>query len=164
MIHQTSYHIRPYQPHDLAACLQIFQSNCPAFFDVSEKELFIHWLQHQGQGQPVYPNTIQDYYFVIESDVHGLTGCGGYYVLDKNQEARLAWGMIHAACHKQGYGTALYAHRRAHIHTYWPGHTITLGTSQHTFPFYEKMGMQVMAHQPQGYGKDLDRYDMQIKA
>jgi len=68
--------------------------------------------------------------------------------------------MIHANFHKQGYGTMLYNFRIEAIKKDWPNHTISLGTSQHTYPFYEKMGVKVIASIKAGYGPELDRYDM----
>jgi hypothetical protein len=37
---------------------------------------------------------------------------------------------------------------------------MVLGTSQHSYSFYVKMGMTVTANIKAGYGPDLDKYDM----
>ncbi len=156
--------LRPYHTNDQEACLEIFKSNCPLYFDPSEYELFQKWLVHQNNPEsayqsPTYQNTLKDEYFVIEHN-HKLIACGGYYVCKDIPEARLAWGMVHANNHNKGYGTQLYLFRKEHIQQHWPTYQITLGTSQHTFAFYEKMGMQVTQIIRQGYGEMLDRYDM----
>jgi len=72
----------------------------------------------------------------------------------------LSWGMIHRDFHRMGYGTILYDYRKEMIQKDWPDHILTLGTSQHTFSFYQKVGMKVVATGKSGYGDDLDRYDM----
>jgi [ribosomal protein S18]-alanine N-acetyltransferase len=159
--------IRNYVPEDKDACLRIFNSNCPAYFDVSEHDLFIRWLDHQsgaenGYSSPTYSNALTDAYYVIEDSNQGVVGCGGFYVTKDLMEVRLAWGMIHADFHNKGLGTSLYNYRREIIERDWPEHTLTLGTSQHTYAFYERMGLKVVATIPSGYGKDLDRYDMEL--
>jgi N-acetylglutamate synthase-like GNAT family acetyltransferase len=158
--------IRNYKAEDKNGCIAVFKSNCPKFFDESELDLFIKWLDHQVNENstyksPTYTNSEKDAYYVIETPENGIVGCGGFYIIKDSNEARLAWGMIHADFHKHGYGKALYEYRYKQIKANWPNHTITLGTSQHTYPFYEKMGMHITAMFKQGYGPDLDRYDMQ---
>jgi len=92
---------------------------------------------------------------------NGKIGCGGFYLVRDENKAQLAWGMIHSRFHKQGYGTALYKYRQEQIEKINPNATISLGTSQHTFPFFEKMGFKVTNIVEQGYGEHLDKYDMQ---
>lgn len=157
--------IRAYKPEDKEKCIEIFNSNCPTFFDKAEHDLFINWLDHQASESPIYKsptytNSEQDAYYVVELPEIGVIGCGGFYIAKDEKEARLAWGMIHADFHKKGYGTALYNYRKEIITTNWPNHIITLGTSQHTYSFYQKMGLNVTATIKAGYGADLDRYDM----
>lgn len=157
--------IREYKPEDKVNCVEIFNSNCPKFFDKSELDLFGKWLDHQaGESSiyqsPTYTNSEKDAYYVIELGQEGVIGCGGLYIVKDQKEARLAWGMIHSSFHKKGYGTALYNYRRDVIKKHWPNHIVTLGTSQHTYAFYEKMGLTVTATVKSGYGTDLDRYDM----
>ena len=156
--------IRSYQAADKQRCLEIFNSNCPKYFDRSEYVLFEKWLEHQGgnagYSSPTYKNAEFDAYYVIADTKAGIVACGGFYIVKEEKEARLAWGMVHADFHKKGYGTQLYKHRAEVIARDWPAHTLTLGTSQHTFPFYQKMGMNVTQTIKSGYGAELDRYDM----
>lgn len=158
--------IRDYKIEDKNSCIELFKSNCPTFFDNSELQMFDKWLDHQADKNsiyksPSYSNSEKDAYYVIEILEFGIVGCGGFYILKEQNEARLAWGMIHAKFHRQGFGTALYNHRSDVIKRDWPNHLLTLGTSQHTYSFYEKMGLSVTATVKSGYGEDLDRYDMQ---
>jgi ribosomal-protein-alanine N-acetyltransferase len=157
--------IREYKAGDKEKCIEVFQSNYPKFFDKAELDMFKTWLVHQASEKPIYisptyKTSEKDAYYIIENDEGNLVGCAGFYIVKDLNEARLAWGMIHADFHKKGFGTALYHYRIKAIKKDWPDHVITLGTSQHTYPFYEKMGMKVTASIKSGYGADLDRYDM----
>jgi ribosomal protein S18 acetylase RimI-like enzyme len=158
--------IRPYAKKDREPCIAIFDSNCPKFFDESERSMFLLWLDHQGDASinyksPTYTNAEADAYYVIEIPNTGVIACAGFYILKVVKETRLAWGMIHSDFHQKGFGTLMYKHRRKKIKQHWPHYLITLGTSQHTFGFYQKMGMQVKAIFKDGYGIGLDRYDME---
>jgi [ribosomal protein S18]-alanine N-acetyltransferase len=157
--------IREYKLKDKQNCIDIFQSNCPKFFDKDELQQFIAWLDHQADPgfpyqSPTYKNTEVDAYYVIEHPQSGLIACGGFYVLKNKPEARLAWGMVHSDFHNRSYGTALYEHRKTILKEKWPAHKITLLTSQHTNSFYEKMGLKVLTRQKDGFGPGLDQVDM----
>jgi predicted GNAT family N-acyltransferase len=156
--------IRPYQDQDKPACLAIFESNCPLYFDAQELDLFENWLNHQSTGSPyqspTYTDAAFDAYFVAVDTNEQVLACAGFYVVKELPEARLAWGMVHAAYHHQGLGTALLAYRKAVIKEKWPAHQITLGTSQYTYPFYEKMGFTVQEITLQGYGPNIDKIEM----
>jgi [ribosomal protein S18]-alanine N-acetyltransferase len=152
--------IRTYQPTDKSSCLQVFQSNCPAYFDPLEYALFEAWLDQRKQGTPLYSNSECDYYYVMESEPGTIVGCGGFYLVKDKANAQLSWGMIHADFHKKGLGTALFKYRKEIIEKMDPPISLTLGTSQHTYRFYQKMGMDVTSITAKGYGEHLDKYEM----
>ena len=161
--------LREYKYEDKQDCIEVFSSNCPKFLHNSELDLFINWLDHRadkngGYKSSRYTKSEKEAYFVIEHFQGGIIGCGGFYIIKDKPEARLAWGMIHADFHKQGYGTTLFYYRAGIIKKKWPNHTIKLMTSQHTYLFYKKMGMMVTASRKAGYGPDLDKYDMIMQA
>lgn len=127
--------------------------------------MFEQWLEYLDGGKAIYQSATYSHpeteaYYVADIPEFGVVGCGGFYLDKDSKEARLAWGMIHVKFHRQGLGAALYHYRKEVIHHRWPNHALTLGTSQYTYPFYEKMGLRVTCIIPQGYGKELDRYDM----
>ena len=153
--------VRNYKAADKDACIGIFKSNCPKFFDETELIPFIEWLEKQGSGKTALEISLKDCYYVIELPDQEIVACGGFYILKEVEEARLAWGMIHSGFHRKGFGTLLYNYRFDKIRNDWPQHRITLGTSQHTYTFYEKMGMKVIGNVPKGYGEQLDRFDME---
>jgi N-acetylglutamate synthase-like GNAT family acetyltransferase len=116
-------------------------------------------LEKQGTGIPAQSNSAKDYYYVFETK-DGIIGCAGFYLLKDQNIATLAWGMIHSSFHKMGYGSLSLLERKRMIHKINPSFKIALSTSQHTFPFYEKMGFSTTGIIAQGFGPELDRYDM----
>lgn len=142
--------IRAYTPSDRPACIAIFQSNQPKYFAAAELPLFAAWLDKPG---------LADYYVLeVEGEV---VGCGGFYALPERQLANLAWGMVHAACHGRGYGRQLAAYRLELMQGRYPGYTLSLSTSQHTYGFYEKQGYVVKEVIRDGFGEGLDKYIME---
>lgn len=150
---------RSYQPTDRDACTQIFLSNCPKYFDVSERVFWDRWLDALDTGEVAYAHSSNDLYDVLE--VNGeMVGCGGFYVRVDDNQVAFAWGMVHNKHHKKGYGKALYLHRLARIKSLYPSFGIVLNTSQHTVGFFETFGFQTTEITLNGYGPGLDRYDM----
>ena len=90
-----------------------------------------------------------------------LLGIIGFY-RTKFEDFRSEIGyMLLSENHGKGIGTLLFQSREEELSIKYPKHIITLGTSQHTFPFYEKMGMRVLEIIPNGYGENLHQYNME---
>lgn len=151
--------IRKYQPGDRASCIEIFQSNCPKYLDPSELSGFEFWLNGQDNEKIMYKNAIGEHYFVLEKEGK-VIACGGYYVCKDNPMVSMAWGLVHNAFHKQGFGKQLFQFRVEQIIQDFPERNIELDTSQHTYRFFEKFGFKITQITKDGYGKGLDRYDM----
>ncbi|MEG0819023.1 MAG: GNAT family N-acetyltransferase, partial [Brevundimonas sp.] len=83
---------RPYAPEDMAGCLTLFDSNTPRFFDVSEREGFVGFLNDQALRWP---------YQVIALDGR-IVGCGGHAVEADGVRVTLCWGMVDNSLHGQG--------------------------------------------------------------
>ncbi len=154
--------IRPYLPKDRLACISIFKSNCPKYFNASELEGFKVWLDGQDQGKLAYGNSEAENYFVVLIKER-IVGCGGYYIKTENLEARMAWGMIHSDYHLKGSGKSLFQFRLEDIANKYPNSGISLDTSQHTFRFFERLGFEVNEIIPNGFGPGLDQYEMKYK-
>ena len=152
--------LRKYSSSDKLTCLRIFRGNCPRYFDQSEFALFEKYLDDLSGTAEVHNS--RDHTYLVLEDSGTIKGCGGYYYVHELNESRLAWGMIDSRFHGQGLGTALFMHRKAEIIRKWPESRLTLGTSQHTYSFYQKMGFVVQRVVKSGYGPDLDRYDMEL--
>jgi N-acetylglutamate synthase-like GNAT family acetyltransferase len=156
--------IRSYSPADRAACLAIFTSNMPRYFAVDELPGFARWLDAQDAGELAYPEeSLAEPYFVGE-EAGRVVACGGLGILRDRPWLTMAWGMVAAELHCQGFGRALLLHRLHYAAQHHPSYTVALDTSQHTFYFFEKLGFEVIKITPDGYAPGLHRYDMQRNA
>jgi GNAT superfamily N-acetyltransferase len=143
--------IRPYQPDDRAACLAIFDSNTPDFCKPEE-----------GEGFERLLDTMPCAYLVMEHD-GAILGCGGYYVTEEKSVARLVWGMVRRDMHRHGLGRFLLLFRLREIGRTGDVQMVTLGTSQHTAPFFERQGFKVVQIARDAYAPGLDRIEMTMK-
>ncbi|ASR42205.1 GNAT family N-acetyltransferase [Xanthomonas citri pv. mangiferaeindicae] len=142
--------LRPYAPSDFDACLALFDGNCPTFFDRAERDDFARFLSRHATAW---------HFLVVERDGR-LLACGGHAQNDDGRHASLCWGMVARDHHRQGLGRRLLEARIAWCRR-TPGiERIVLDTSQHTCAFYARFGFRVERVTPDGYGPDLDRYDM----
>lgn len=153
-------HIRSYQSKDREACIAVFTSNIPLYFDENELTGLELWLDARDQGKKKYAENLSEYYYVVEKE-NRVIGCGGFYVLSGKKEAGMAWGMVEKAHLKHGIGKQLLEFRLNKITELYPGYKIVLDTSQHTFGFFEKYGFVVKKITKDAYADGLDRYDME---
>ncbi len=152
--------IRAYTPADHRACLALYDGNTPRFFDPTERPAFVHWLTALDEGRLRYPaQNHAEHHFVLEHNGK-VQGCGGFYVARAEALAHLTWGMIAAAHHRQGLGRQLLQHRLHLLGTHYRDCAVVLDTTQHSAPFFAKMGFVTTAITPDSYGPGLDRYDM----
>lgn len=156
--------IIPYRPEHRKACIALFIGNCPPYFDPAELNYFITWLNAIDKNKVAYSNARDNCFFVIENAAGAVVACGGYYTFKEQNSINMAWGMVDRKCHRMGYGKALTQFRINHALERDPQTGICLGTSQHTFQFYEKMGFVVQDIKPNGFGPGIDQYDMVLKA
>ena len=151
--------IRLYKADDHQACLGIFDSNTPPFFDFAERNFLENWLNKKDQNEMCYPNNKVESFFVVEFK-EKVIACGGYYIPTHQQCANMVWGMVHKDSHRKGLGKALILFRINEITSQHPNHNITLDTSQHTFRFFEQLGFKTVKRIENAYGEGLHRYDM----
>lgn len=146
---------RPYEPKDRAACLGLFDSNVPRFFDPSEKAGYAAFLD--GLDSP---------YQVVERP-DGLGGgrivaCGGLAVEPDGRTATLCWGMVEGGLHGRGVGTALTEARLAAARATPGVEVVRLDTGRWTTGFYERFGFVLERVTPDGYAPGSDRHDMRL--
>ncbi|RPE12955.1 GNAT family N-acetyltransferase [Chitinophaga lutea] len=151
--------IRPYTPADKPGCISAFESNMPRFFAPAELEDYSRWLD--GLAIRDEPEAGIDNYFVAENDGR-VIGCGGFYLDREKQEATMAWGLISNEHHKKGWGKELFMYRLNVIRSLCARCRVILDTTQHSFPFFEKIGFNVVKITKDFYGEGLDRYDMEL--
>jgi ribosomal protein S18 acetylase RimI-like enzyme len=143
--------IRPFEARDKAACLAVFDSNTPKYFAPHERDEFSEFLD--------MPTCT---YFVIVNGA-AILGCGGYWVPDDGSRAVMCWGMVANDKHGTGLGKWLLLYRWHIICEVAPGALLEINTSQHTYGFFEKLGLKVTEIVKNGYGEGIDRYDMRLK-
>ena len=144
--------IRPFDVTDRGACLAIFDSNVPAFFDPEERLGYERFLEERADSCG---------YLVIERDAK-LVGCGGVVVEADRETASLCWGMVENGSHRSGLGRVLTNARLQAVKQQFGVTRVILNTSQHTVNFYRRFGFQTTDIVRNGYGPGLDRCNMAL--
>jgi ribosomal protein S18 acetylase RimI-like enzyme len=143
--------VRAYSPADRPACLAVFDSNTPQFFDPAERRDFETFL-----------DAVDCSYFVMEHD-GAIAGCGGYAIAEDTSLASLVWGMVRGDLHKLGFGRFLLLFRLREITKAGGVQLVRLSTSQHAAPFFQKQGFKVTSIRKDGYASGMDRVEMVMK-
>jgi predicted GNAT family N-acyltransferase len=144
--------IEVYNPKYKAECLLVFKSNMPKYFLQEELNDFDKWLDEE---------TSNGRYFVCLQE-NQVVACGGYFYDDDRQKAGLSWGMVNETLHGTGIGTQLTKFRIQEMKATFPEATYMIDTSQHTAPFYEKMGFVNKEITPNGFGEGMHKHYMEI--
>jgi GNAT superfamily N-acetyltransferase len=129
---------RRYLASDRDACLAIFDSDVPEFFDASERGKFEQFLD-----RPDGP------YFVMDHD-GTLVGCGGYVVVAGESVANLIRGMVRRDSQNLGLGRFLLMYRLREIGKIAGIGLVRLETPQRIAAFFEKQGFRVAGRGPTG--------------
>lgn len=139
---------RPYVPADRDACLALFDSNVPAYFAPSERDDYAAFLD--GDGVP--------YFLLVEGE--RALACGGV-AISADGEARMCWGIVDGARHRERLGTRLLLERLvagADLGASRAG----LDTIPKTVPFFARFGFRVVREVPDGYGPGIHRRDLSL--
>lgn len=141
--------IRPYRAADRQACLAIFRSNLPRYFDASELPAFEEFL-----AQPT-----GDYFVAQRGDaVLACGGCGA-----RGGVGHLSWGMVAHTHHHAGLGTALLAWRVDRLFADAGMAEIQVDTSQHTAGFFARHGFRTTRRVADGFGVGIDLVAMSLR-
>ncbi|MFM9944130.1 MAG: GNAT family N-acetyltransferase [Bacteroidia bacterium] len=151
--------IREYKAADRQVCLEVFKSNIPEFFLLHELADFENWLDFKDKAEVAYKSNQSEYYYTVELE-NQIVACGGFYIPQNSNEARMAWGMVDKILHKKGIGRQFLKFRIEQIRLINPEITIALDTTQFSYPFFEKLGFKVTKIQKDYYAPGFDRYDM----
>ena len=89
--------IIPYENNHLNACLELFNSNEPTYFDESERAPFEKYLKGDK------------YSYWVLMDEGNLLACGGFEI-EKPGDARIVWLMVERSKQGKGYGATLMQH------------------------------------------------------
>lgn len=143
--------IRPYHHSDLNKLLEILRLNIPKYFDPSEEQDLIDYLE----------NELEDY-FVFEQDGE-ILGAGGINYFLKDGIARISWDFVHPESQGQGIGSQLTRFRIERIKQISAIQTIIVRTSQHVYPYYEKLGFNLVNVEKDFWAKGFDLYGMKME-
>lgn len=142
---------RTYTASDRAACLCIFDSNCPDFMHPDERAEFEGWLAHH-----------EGTYLVLE-DEGAVMGCGGFVVEQDEPRLTLTWGLVHRAQHGRRRGELLLLERLVRGAEAGGATHSQLGTAPLTEAFFERVGFRRTGLAPDGWAPGLDRVDMRLE-
>jgi ribosomal-protein-alanine N-acetyltransferase len=127
------------------------------YFAEQELPLFDAFLDRDMERGP--------YDIVFKDDV--IVGCGGIALNQPTKYTNephviMTWGMVDNQRHKEGFGKALLLHRIEQAKKIYPGIKIALGTTQHTYPFFEKYGFKTVFYEKDHWAAGLDLYQMEL--
>ncbi|WP_435412328.1 hypothetical protein [Psychroserpens mesophilus] len=146
---------RTYTKNDQQSLIDIFETNCPKYFDVKEKNEFIYYLDHYTD----------DNYLVAIAD-NQIIGCGGLYTSDI--EHRVAWVMFKnnslGVRHLITVADKFYFEIEKRIIAKNKTFNIGITTTQLMASLFSKYGFETYDIIPDGIGKGLDAYYMKKTA
>jgi len=130
----------------------------PLYFAEEELPLFSAFLERDV--------TERGPYSIVFNNAE-IVGCGGIALnkptLYTNEpHIIMTWGMVDNKLHKQGFGKVLLLHRIKQAEELYAGIKIALGTTQYTYPFFEKYGFKTVFYEKDHWAKGLDLYQMEL--
>lgn len=144
--------LRPWRPEDLAAGLDLFDSNTPRFFAPDERRDFIAFVED-----------LPGPYFMLEDAAGQPLGCGGFGRAEGDASvAVLCWGMVRQDRHKRGLGTLLLTERLQRIAADPSYRKVAIDTSQHSCGFFARFGFVEIRRVPDGFAPGMDIVDMEL--
>lgn len=145
-----------------AQCLEAFKSNIPIYFAEEEYTQFESFLDTVNEKESTKDPDWKTYFYVILHN-NKLIGCGGFGYKPGNNFLTLAWGLVHSAYHKQGFGKHLLLYRLQAIQQLYPDAPLYIDTTQHSRGFFEKFGFITTQITENFYAPGLHRYDMVLQ-
>ncbi|MBT8080570.1 MAG: GNAT family N-acetyltransferase [Gammaproteobacteria bacterium] len=137
---------RRYCAGDRAACLALFDANCPQFFAPDERKDFEAYLAAEAADYRVATQ---------ESSVVGAFGVA----TDNRNDARLNWIMIDPACQGAGVGARMM-HDAVAIAGELDKRRLHIAASQHSASFFATFGAIEVTRKTDGWGPGMHRIDM----
>ena len=140
---------RHYQAADHAACLDIFDANCPRFFAPNERQDFDTYLTGKPDNYQVATrnNTVVGAFGVSAGTTH---------------DARINWIMIDPSCQGDGVGAQMMLEAIG-IARQLEALRIHIAASQHSAAFFAKYGATEVARTTDGWGPGMHRLDMLLE-
>jgi predicted GNAT family N-acyltransferase len=153
--------VREYTKRDREECLAAFKSNVPLYFTEAEIGDFKNFLDRIESINSNEENKRTHFFVIIFEEK--IIGCGGFGDKENKKIISLAWGLIHKAYHKKGFGKKLLLYRLEQIEQLYSNLPLTIDTTQFSFKFFEKYGFQTTKITNDYYTNGMHRYDMILK-
>ena len=138
---------RPYAAADVAACLAIFDANCPDYFAPNERAEFAAFLA----GNPV------GYELCLLSD----TPVGAFGLTAHDGVGTLNWILIAPSVQGAGVGSAIMR-RVLERGRYLDLNRINIAASHKSRGFFARFGARTLTTQEDGWGPGMHRVDMEL--
>lgn len=127
--------------------MEVFDSNIPDFFDVSERDMLSTFLDGPHGS-----------YYVVEQD--GIVIGSGGFAKELQGQARFTWGMVHRDHHGDGLGRLLAEHRLQEIEQSGEFTEAELFTTPKVASFFEKFGFEQRQIKRDGFAPGMDQVQM----
>lgn len=138
-----------YNEKHLAACLDLFDQNCPQFFADNERQDYEDYLLSNDDAYKVG---------LVGDD---LVAAFGISTDREKRQGRVTWIMASPNVHGQGIGAKMmgYAIECARAENL---HTMQIAASHLSASFFAKFGATEIKTIEHGWGPDMHRVDMEI--
>lgn len=137
---------RPYSRSGRAACLGIFDANCPEFFAPNERDDYAAFLDKDPAGYELC---------IVNGQVAGAFGLGG----TGTRRAGLSWIMLDPRFQGLGIGSAVMARVRALAGAAGLD-VVDIAASHKSAPFFARFGAITTGTIRDGWGPGMHRVDM----
>lgn len=150
--------VRPYQAIDKPACVSMCSSNAPAFYlrwHVNEYAAHLDSIEKTLGHQSSCTRVLEEDGIIVASAT--------FKFFPEARCAWINWFMVHAHHHRRGLGWLLLTSVMREISQRLPDtQLIQLQTTQFSVGFYERAGYKITGQRANGFGPDLDQYDMEF--
>jgi len=148
-MHQPTF--RPFAESDRAACLRLFDGNCPTHFAPNERADYETFMTEKGRGYQLC---------LLDGQV-----VGGYGVLAEGPTGlAVRWFLIDASRHGAGLGRAMMERVVTALTSSKPGQVLYIGASHMSAPFFAHFGARETRRIADGWGPGMHRIDMELVA
>jgi GNAT superfamily N-acetyltransferase len=138
---------RPYAASDAAACLGLFDANCPRFFAPGERADYADYLARA-----------RDYRV---GEVDGAVRAAFGIAPGRAGRIHLNWILVDPDAQGAGLGRAMMA-ATLEAARMAGASTIDIAASQHSAPFFARFGARALARTENGWGPGMHRVEMEL--
>ena len=140
---------RGYLSTDKAACLELFDANCPEYFAPNERKDYENFLEANPENYELC---------FVAGPLVGAFGLMHESARDRN----LRWILLDPS--SQGLGIGAMIMERVILHASESGaRVLNIAASHKSAPFFAKFGSTKVTVTANGWGPGLDRVDMVLK-